>query len=236
MGDLGGLAAIIGTAALVSGQFPAAVLSLASAAECAAVTVCALRIPARERDDPVIIGGRVRLDWICLTGGVAGLVLLAVVRAPATSTAVSLGTDFIAYALTLVHFWRQPDEEPWQSYALYALSGLLALAAADRSLFVAIGYPAYLLAADSAGVAVIIGRRAAGKRARRSWLPTPDDPDRWLSGGLPGGPAPTVPAGSAAGHRAPLHTTATPATDRPASTPGVAQGDERAPAGHIASG
>jgi len=77
------LLAIGSAAALSSGQVPAAVYGGLCACVDALVAVLALRwadLALR------------RLDFLCLAGAVAGLVLLATVRAPAAAVAVSVGS------------------------------------------------------------------------------------------------------------------------------------------------
>jgi hypothetical protein len=163
-----GILAIGGVAALDAGQVPAAVYLIACAAECALVGVLALRIPAADRDPPVTVrlprAGHIRLDLICLAGGVVGLVLLAAVRAPGAAVAVSVATDLLAYIPTMVHAWHEPGQETWSTYALYASGALLALVVADHRVFAAVAYPAYLLVADTAVSYIILTRREHARR------------------------------------------------------------------------
>jgi hypothetical protein len=151
-----------GTAALYDGQLAAAVFTLAEGAGCVLVAVLAMRIPADRRDEPARIplpGGRIRLDVLCLPGAAAGLVLLAVARAPGPTVAVSIGTDVLAYVPTVAHSWRYPHSEAWSSYAWYAVSAAAALAAVRHVSLTAVGYPAYLAVAETVVAAVILGRR-----------------------------------------------------------------------------
>lgn len=158
------LLAIGSVAALSSGQVPAAVYGLCCAVECGLVAVLALRSPRSERDRPVLVklprGRTARLDGICLGGAGAGLALLAAARAPGPSVTASVLTDLVAYIPTIAHAWRDPDEENWPAYALYAAGAGLALAAADLHVFTAVAYPLYLLAADTGVAALIPARRA----------------------------------------------------------------------------
>src|SRR5262249_2914868 len=117
--------AIGGAAAVSTGQLAAAVFTLAQAAGCGLVAVLAMRGPVTQRDEPyrVALGQRrVRLDLLCLPGAVAGLVLLAVLRAPGPAVAVSVATDVLAYVPTVSHSWRFPYSESWSSYAWYGVS------------------------------------------------------------------------------------------------------------------
>ena len=144
------LMAIGGAAALASRQVPAAVYGLFCSGECVLVAVLALRY-----------GGRAfsRLDAVCLGGAVTGLAMLAVVRAPGPAVAVSVATDAVAYVPTVSHAWREPREETWSAYALYAAGAGLALAAADLQVFTAVAYPAYLATADAGVACLILVRR-----------------------------------------------------------------------------
>jgi hypothetical protein len=155
--------AIGGAASALTGQLPAAVFTLAQAAECGLVAVLAMCIPVAQRDEParVPLGGRgVRLDMLCLPGAVTGLVLLAVLRAPAPAVAVSIGTDVLAYVPTVSHSWRQPYSEAWDSYGWYAVSAAAALAAARHLTITAVGYPAWLVLAETVTTTVIVCRRS----------------------------------------------------------------------------
>jgi len=144
------LLAIGSAAALSSGQVPAAVYGALCACVDALVAVLALR--------GADLAFR-RLDFLCLAGAVAGLVLLATVRTPAAAVAVSVAADLIAYIPTMVHAWRKPHEETWSAYALYAAAAWLALAVADFGVFAAVAYPAYLAVADTGVTGIILARR-----------------------------------------------------------------------------
>jgi hypothetical protein len=154
--------AVGGAASASTRQLPAAMFTLAQAAECGLVAVLAMRIPIARRDQParVRLGWRpVRLDVLCLPGAVAGLVLLAVVRAPGPAVAVSVGTDVLAYVPTVSHAWHHPYSEAWGSYGWYAVSAAAALTAARHLTITAVGYPAWLVLAETVTTAVILHRR-----------------------------------------------------------------------------
>jgi hypothetical protein len=139
---------------------------LACAGGCLAVAVLALRTPASKREPPVRVPigrRRVRLDLVCLPGAVAGLVLLAVVRAPGWAVGVSVATDAVLYVPTFADGWRAPDGQPLLAYRLFAAGGAAATAAvlvkSPAGLFAALAYPVYLLAADGAMSLLVAARR-----------------------------------------------------------------------------
>ncbi len=152
------------TSSLSMGQLPSGVYVLACAAMCAAVVVIVFR-RGTWKTGP--------LGWACLAGAAAGLLLLTVVRSPSAATAITVAVDFIAYIPTGVHAWQEPREEPWTAFAGFAAGAALALAAAGWTSFPAMGwgsmpaiaYPLYLAAADTVVATMILGRRAALRRA-----------------------------------------------------------------------
>jgi hypothetical protein len=154
--------AIGGAASLSTGALAAGVFSLAQAAQCGLVAVLAMCVPAGQREDPyrVPLGRRrVRLDVLCLPGAVAGLVLLAALRAPGPAVVVCVTTDTLAYVPTVAHSWGFPFSEPWSSYAWYGVSAAAALAAAAHFTVTAVTYPAFLVLAETVTTAVILTRR-----------------------------------------------------------------------------
>jgi hypothetical protein len=165
-----------GAAALSTGQLAAAVFTLAQAAGCGLVAVLAMCIPVGQRDDPyrVPLGPRrVRVDVLCLPGALAGLVLLAVLRAPGPAVAVCVMTDVLAYVPTVEHSWRFPFSEAWSSYAWYGVSAAAALAAAAHFTVTAVAYPAYLVLAETVTTVVILTRRSVTAPPARSLRPGP---------------------------------------------------------------
>lgn len=173
------LAAENGWSALATGQVASAGYALAVAAGCAATGLMGLRVPAAAREDPVRIG-RLRLDVVCGAGAVAGLILLAATRSPATAAVVAVATDCIAYLPTLI---RASPSEPCLSYLLYVAGGAAALAGVGWGTVTGWLYPLYVAAADGVMLALILSRRRAGSRACRSWVPSAD-PAQWARGGL----------------------------------------------------
>lgn len=148
----------VGTVAAVkAGQYPAACYVAACGAGCAAVVVLGWRAGGRDFG---------RQDAVCAILASAGVVLLAAAALLprmiplSLAVAVSVVTDFLAYVPTFAHGWRRPREEPWRVYTLYAAGALLALAVTlapgEPAAPTGVIYPAYLLAADTAMVTLIL--------------------------------------------------------------------------------
>ena len=164
-----GILFIGGASSVEARQWPAAAYTLTCGVGCGLIAVLALRIPVRYRDPPVMVPlwreKTVRLDFICLAGGLAGLMLLALARDRSAAVMVAIATDLIAYIPTLVHAWQEPYEETWLSYAMYSAGGALTLAAVAISrpgsllTVTAVAYPAYVLATDGGFAAMLCLRR-----------------------------------------------------------------------------
>ncbi len=72
------------------------------------------------------VGGFEKLDIVCLVGGLAGLVLWAILRTPVASLACNLIVVTIALAPTLKKAYLQPGSETKISWIIAALSDLAA--------------------------------------------------------------------------------------------------------------
>jgi hypothetical protein len=151
-------AQVVGTVAAVkAGQYPAACYVAACGAGCAAVVVLGWRAGGRDFG---------RLDAVCAILASAGVVLLAAaallpqIVPLSLAVVVSVVTDFLAFVPTFAHGWRSPREEPWPVYTLYGAGALLALAVTlapgAAPALTGVIYPAYLLAADTAMVTLIL--------------------------------------------------------------------------------
>jgi hypothetical protein len=144
------------------GQIPGACYTGACAVGCAAIVVFGWRHGERDFG---------HLDAGCLVLGGAGVALLAASAlwpafVPlAAAVALSVATDFTAYLPTFQHGWRNPDEEPWLAFAMYASGAALTLAIADFRVLVGVIYPLYLLAADVAMTVIIL----ASPNRKQTW-------------------------------------------------------------------
>jgi hypothetical protein len=156
-------------------QIPAALYVGFCAVECAAIAVLGFRYGDRSFD---------RLDVICALTASSGLVLLVIVRAPASAVLVSVLTDFLAYVPTVKHAWYKPFEETWITYFLFGIGSGVVLLISNLHVLTAIAYPVYLLLCDTAVSGIILTsphRQAipAGlEESRRPALPRRRPPGR----------------------------------------------------------
>lgn len=160
-------------------QIPGACYTLFCAAGCAAVVFLGWRHGSREFG---------RLDAVCVTLGMEGVVLLALAAAMpdlmpmSWAVGVSVATDFLAYLPTFHHAWRRPSEEPWLPYALFGAAAALTLMAADFRVLTGVIYPLYLFLADSAMVIMIVAsphyEQARPSAAGARGFPLPPPPMR----------------------------------------------------------
>jgi hypothetical protein len=150
-----------------AGQLPGACYTLFCAVGCAAVVALGWRYGSRDFG---------LLDAVCVTLAAEGVALLALAAAAprlipmSWAVAISVGTDFLAYLPTFRHAWLRPEEEPWLPYALFGAAAALVLWVTDYRILAGVIYPAYLFAADSAMVIMILasphcrGRLASASR------------------------------------------------------------------------
>ncbi len=133
------LAGIGSAAAFSSHQIPAAIFTLTTAFEYGIVVLLGIRYGDRAFG---------KLDIGCLLVAMLGLAVLIVVKSPIAALVVVIVTDAIGTIPTIVHSWRQPEEESWVSFALYVLAEITTLTVADFRHFTAFAYPAFYLIED----------------------------------------------------------------------------------------
>jgi hypothetical protein len=155
--------AIAAKASLDARQWPSAVLTLACAAECAAVFLLGvLRRDGQDRS----VGW---LDGVCLCGAVTGLVFLVALREPSEAVLASVFTDGAAYLPTYWQGWTHPERESWVPYTVCGVGSGLLLLLVNWSTPAAYAYPVYLFVANIAvGLLVLIAGRRPGRSIRVS--------------------------------------------------------------------
>jgi hypothetical protein len=150
--------AIAVKASLDARQWPAAVLTLSCAIECATVFLLAvLRKDSQDRS----VGW---LDGVCLCGAGAGLVFLVALQEPSQAVVASVLTDLAAYLPTYWQGWTHPERESWVPYTVCGVGSGLLLLVVSWSTPAAYAYPVYLFAANTAaGLLVLIAGRKPGR-------------------------------------------------------------------------
>jgi hypothetical protein len=148
------LTAIAGVASYADGQYAAAILMLFVTLETLAVVVLGLKHGDRKF---------ARLDIVCLLGAAAGIILWQIFDSPAFAVLATLLIDLLGGIPTLVHSWRKPFEETWQTYALSSLASVCTVIAAGNWQITSVAFPLYLVAINLVlAVLLLLRRRAIG--------------------------------------------------------------------------
>ena len=147
------LTAVGGAASASVGDYPSAAFSFIGTLVTSAVVVAGLRYGDRTFG---------RLDIACFVLVVAGFGLWLILDVPGIAVGAACVIDFIGLVPTLAHAWRSPHEETAVTYALIAVGGGAATAAAWGTWTVtAVAYPLYVLVSMAACWAIVVGRGAS---------------------------------------------------------------------------
>jgi len=146
--------AVVFAAQMVSEPSWSAVISGTGAVYCGVVTVLAVRAGGF---------GVVALDIACGVLGIAALVAWQATHDPRFALALAIAGDVFLCVPTVVKAWRDPASEMGGRFLIAALAALLGVAAAGRLDLVSIGWPAYLVFANTT-----IGLVALRDRGRRT--------------------------------------------------------------------
>lgn len=141
----------IGTAAIIAeGNFTSSLLPLTG-------TICTALI--------VALGFKYgfskysKFDMACQASAVFGIVLWLLLDSPMAALITVLIVDAIAAVPTLLHAWKAPQEETWETFSLSTIGSLLTLFAVGALAAIDILYPLYLTFANGTIAATIILRR-----------------------------------------------------------------------------
>jgi hypothetical protein len=104
-----------------------------------------------------------RADGICQAAAVFGLLLWWIFNSPLIALVAVIVVDAVAAIPTLVHSWRLPNEETWQTFGLASFGSLLTLIAIESYTAGNLAYPIYLLSAN----ALITGTILYGRHRQR---------------------------------------------------------------------
>lgn len=141
-------------AALVEHQYPTMILLLAASLETLAVVVLGLKL--RHGDKKIE-----RIDIVCLTGAVIGAILWWAFNSPAIAVIATIAIDLIGGVPTLIHSWKKPDEETWDTFFLSFLGAICTLLVVNSWRVTAFAYPLFLVVINLTFTLVIIVRRRA---------------------------------------------------------------------------
>ena len=109
------LTAIAGIASYIDGQYPTAILMLLVTIE----TLLVVIIGWKHGDKRIE-----RFDIVCLVGALIGIILWQIFNSPAIAVIAAVSIDLIGGLPTLVHSWKKPNEETWQTFFLAFLGAL----------------------------------------------------------------------------------------------------------------
>ena len=146
------LAGIMTVSAYNADQRASMLLSLSAFVSCAIVVALGWRQGKVELT---------KIDIVCLSGAVAGIGSLIVLRDPFIALAISVGVDMIAYVPTLIHGWYSPDEESLACFAFAVLAAGISLGVAlyVHASLTGLMYPVYALVFNGIMTAILlIGR------------------------------------------------------------------------------
>lgn len=130
------LAGIMTVSTFLEGQRASTMLSLEGFVACAIVVILGLRQGQYHLN---------KLDIVCLSGAIVGILSLIVLRDPFIALVVSIIVDIIAFIPTLIHGWNSPREESFACFMCAAVAAGISLMVAlhVHSPFMGMLYPAY---------------------------------------------------------------------------------------------
>jgi hypothetical protein len=146
----------MGAAAAISEhQWLTSILLIASAFETLTVVMLGWRHGNRHVE---------KLDVFCLVGVMVGIILWQIFNSPAIGALAAITLDLIGGVPTLVHAWKKPQEETWQTFFLCVIGSTLTLIALKDWRITSSAFPIYLVAINAFYTVVILARRKAHNR------------------------------------------------------------------------
>lgn len=106
------------------------------------------------------VGGLTRVDGLLLSVALMGIAGWVVAGDPVVATLCIIGADLLGLTMMAPKTWRDPGSETASTYALAALSGLLAAGAVGSWEPALVLYPAYYALSNGSLALVIHVRRA----------------------------------------------------------------------------
>jgi hypothetical protein len=110
-----------------------------------------------------------KVDAICQVCALGGVILWIVFNSPHIALVAAISIDAIAGIPTLLHAYKAPQEETWQTFMLGSIGALLTLASASSFTTAKVAYPIYLAIANGAiaGTMVVMRLRKGISLSRK---------------------------------------------------------------------
>lgn len=105
-------------------------------------------------------------DKVCFIVAILGLILWQVLGSTSVAILISILVDFTACVPTLVHSWKNPNEETWTTFALSGLAATLTIFTISEWNVAAAAFPVYLLVINLIVSGVIIFRKRTIKECQ----------------------------------------------------------------------
>lgn len=100
-----------------------------------------------------------KFDITCQVVALLGIPLWLFTSQPALAVLIVMSVDITGGLPTLVHAWKKPAEETWQTFALSALGGALLLVSLSEYTFISLAMPVYIFVFDSLILLALFLRR-----------------------------------------------------------------------------
>jgi len=100
-----------------------------------------------------------RLDILCLTGAIIGVVLWQIFNSPWIAVVASIVISMIGAIPTLIHSWEKPGEEAWVSFLMSFIGAFCTILALENYNITAFAHPLYLFCSNLVFSMIIISRR-----------------------------------------------------------------------------
>lgn len=145
-------------AAIGQGKYATAVLLF-----CSAMTTLSVVILGWKHGNRKIT----KLDVICLTGALIGVVFWVLSGLPAITVLFTLVISLLGGIPTIVHAWHKPYEEAWVTFVMASVGALFILLTINDWNVVGFAYPLYLVVINIIFSSVVIIRRQHFKINKR---------------------------------------------------------------------
>jgi len=141
---------ISAVASLVDGQYATAILLFSAAIETLSVVILGWKNSDKKIE---------RLDIVCFTGAMIGVVLWQVFNSPALAVIVTILVDFIGGVPTLVHSWKKPGEETAITFFISAIGAVCTLLIVVDWQVTSVAYPIFLVGINLLFTSIIVFRK-----------------------------------------------------------------------------